>query len=86
MAWIETLDADAVEPRSRLGRLYKAAVDPETGHLDNIITIHALRPDTLDAHLRMWGATCRPRHGQGLGRREREMIGIAVSAHNHCHY
>ena len=86
MAWIRTLEADEVPPKSRLARLYKAAIDPETGELDNIIKIHALRPDTLDAHLRLWGATCRPTHGQGLTRREREMIGIAVSAHNHCHY
>ena len=86
MAWIETLEADEVAPKSRLARLYKAAIDSETGELDNIIKIHALRPDTLDAHLRLWGATCRPTHKLGLGRREREMIGIAVSAHNHCHY
>lgn len=86
MAWIEILEVDEVPPKSRLARLYKAAVDAETGELDNIIKIHALRPDTLDGHLRLWAATCRPTHGQGLGRREREMIGIAVSAHNHCHY
>ncbi len=86
MAWIRVLEPDEVEPKSQLGRLYRACVDPETGELDNIMKIHALRPDTLSAHLKLWGATCRPLHGQGLTRAEREMIGIAVSAHNHCHY
>jgi len=80
------IEPEDVEPKSRLARLYKAGIDPETGQLDNIIKVHSLRPDTLDGHLRLYGATCRPTHGKGLGRREREMIGIAVSAHNHCHY
>ena len=86
MAWIEVIEPEDVTPKSRLARLYNSAVDHETGELDNIIKVHALRPDTLDAHLRLWSATCRPTHGLGLGRREREMIGIAVSAFNHCHY
>ena len=86
MAWIEVIEPEDAPPKSRLARLYKSAIDKETGELDNIIKVHALRPDTLDAHLRLWSATCRPSHELGLGRREREMIGIAVSAHNHCHY
>lgn len=86
MAWIRELSEHEVDPKSKLGRLYKACIDPETGQLDNIMKVHSLRPDTLDAHLKLWAATCRPRHNQGLGRRERELIGIAVSAYNHCHY
>lgn len=89
MAWIQEIEPDTVQtesPKSPLARLYRACLDPETGRLDNILKVHSLRPDTLDAHLRLWVATCRPKHALGLGRRERELIGIAVSAHNHCHY
>ena len=85
MAWIEVLDEDEVTTAGgRLARLYKAAVDPHTHRVDNVIQIHSLRPATLEGHLKLYGAVMHsPR---GLSRREREMLAVAVSAANACHY
>ncbi len=85
MAWIRTLDEDeARQAGGRLARLYKAGADEHTGRVDNILRVHALRPDTLDGHLRLYRAAM---HGaEGLSRREREVMAVAVSAVNRCHY
>ena len=85
MAWIEVLDEAAVAAAGgRLARLFKAAADPYTGRLDNVLKVHSLRPDTLDGHLRLYRAAM---HGDvGLSRREREAIAVAVSAANECGY
>ncbi|MEM6290166.1 MAG: carboxymuconolactone decarboxylase family protein [Myxococcota bacterium] len=85
MAWIKVLDEDDVRAQGgRLARLYKAAVDPHTGRVDNVLQIHSLRPDTLDGHLRLYAAAM---HATvGLSRRERETLAVAVSAANACHY
>lgn len=85
MAWIEILDEDDVmEAKGRLARLYKAAVDPYTHRVDNVIQIHSLRPATLDGHLRLYGAVMHAK--DGISRRERETLAVAVSAANACHY
>jgi hypothetical protein len=84
VAWIETLEPDDPRVDGRLRRLYRAAVDPESGTLDAILKVHSLRPDTLRAHLALWRATCRT--AEGLSRRERECIALVVSAYNECHY
>lgn len=86
MAWIRVISEREADPKSRLGRLYRGCIDPEHGAVDNILTIHGLRPDTLDGHLKLYGAALHPRHEQGLTTRERELIGVAVSAINACHY
>jgi alkylhydroperoxidase family enzyme len=85
MAWIEMLGEDEVKARGgRLARLYAAAVDRGTGRVDNVLRIHSLRPDTLDGHLRLYRAAM---HGaEGLSRREREVLAVAVSAYNGCRY
>jgi alkylhydroperoxidase family enzyme len=86
MAWIRVIDPDTTDPKTRLARLYRGSTDPGRDRPDNIITIHSLRPDTLDGHLKLYGATMHPRHGDGLSRREREVLAVAVSAVNECHY
>lgn len=86
MAWIRTIDPTDADPNSRLGRLYRGSKDTEHGGVDNILTVHGLRPDTLDGHLKLYRAVLHPRHPDGLSRRERELVGVAVSAANGCHY
>ena len=86
MPWIRVISPAATAANSRLARLYRSCVDEEHGEVDNILTIHSLRPDTLAGHLALYRATLHPRRAEGLGRREREVIAIAVSAVNACHY
>ncbi|MBV1861088.1 MAG: carboxymuconolactone decarboxylase family protein [Nannocystaceae bacterium] len=85
MAWIKVLnEAEVMATGGRLARLYKAALDPHTHRLDNVIQIHSLRPPTLEGHLKLYGAVMHA--SDGLSRREREMLAVAVSAANACHY
>lgn len=79
------LDEDEVPATpSRLARLYRAAMDPGQTRLDHVLEIHGLRPDSLDGHLRLYRAAMYER--EGLGRREREVLGVAVSAASGCRY
>ncbi|MCH9681481.1 MAG: carboxymuconolactone decarboxylase family protein [Deltaproteobacteria bacterium] len=85
MAWIRDMDEDEARAEGgRLARLYKAGADEHTGRVDNILRVHALRPDSLDGHLRLYRAAMHS--PQGLTRREREAMAVAVSAVNHCGY
>jgi hypothetical protein len=89
VAWIRIIDEDearASPQHERLARLYKSCVDPEHGAVDNILRIHSLRPETLRGHLQLYRSALHPRDRAGLSRRERELVGVAVSAANACHY
>ena len=51
---------------------------------DNIIQIHAVHPSVMRQHYDLYRQLM---HGDGpLSRRERELLGVRVSALNHCHY
>jgi uncharacterized peroxidase-related enzyme len=81
-AWIHMVDEDEAE--GELLDLYEEMRDPLTGQVDHILRIHGLHPETLRAHwllyrTLMYGSS-------GIPRREREMIGVVVSALNRCHY
>ena len=83
IAWIEVRDRAEVEKGGgRLARLYRAA--EEDGRIDHVLQVHSLRTDTLDGHLKLYRAVMR--EPEGLSRRERELIAVAVSACNGCHY
>ena len=89
MAWIRIIDeteAAASPAHQKLARLYRGQVDPEHGAVDNIMRIHSLRPETLAGHARLYRSVLHPRGPAGLSRRERELLGVAVSAANACHY
>jgi uncharacterized peroxidase-related enzyme len=80
VAWIEVIDEDqAGEP---LRSLYQRCSDH--GRVDNILKIHSLHPESLDAHLHVYRNIM---FGAGpLARAEREMTAVVVSAANQCHY
>ena len=82
MAWIRTIPAD--EADERLAELYRASIDPHTGRLDNVLSVHGLVPRSLEAHLGLYRSAMRPT--AALGYAEREMIAVVVSAANECHY
>ncbi len=81
MAWIRTIGKD--EADGELSRLYEQ-VAPGNEVLDNILGIHSLHPRTLRDHLMLYRTLM---NGEGpLSRRERELVAVAVSSANSCHY
>ena len=81
MAWIRTVDKD--EASGELARLYEQ-IAPGDQIVDNILGIHSLHPRSLKDHLAVYRTLM---FGDGpLSRRERELVAIAVSAANECHY
>lgn len=86
MAWIRVPDSSEIDRDSRLARLLRSAAEPETGQVDEILAVHGLRPETLDAHLRLYSSAMRPADPRGLSARERELVAVVVSAANGCAY
>ena len=81
MAWIDTInerDADG-----SLKDQYAKLKDSRSG-VDNILKIHSLNPESLDAHVRLYKTIM---YGKSPIRRvNREMIAVLVSYINQCHY
>lgn len=81
MAWIRTIDENDAE--GDLKRIY----DEErrrAGAVANILKIHSLAPEALKAHLAIYHAAM---HAPGeIRHAQREMIAVAVSYTNGCHY
>jgi alkylhydroperoxidase family enzyme len=82
MTWIRTIDPDDADERLRA--IYKQAVDPQSGQLDNIVRAHSLHPAGLSGHLALYGAVMRST--PSFPKVEREMIALVVSQINGCHY
>jgi len=82
MPWIRVIPPESAE--GRLGDIYTRIAGPG-GQVDNVLSIHSLRPRTLDAHLSLYKAAM---HSSpcDLSLRERELIGIYVSRLNRCDY
>ena len=81
MAWIKTVDEDGAQ--GDLKAIYGEQSEL-AGNLANILKIHSLAPKVLKAHLEIYQAAM---HAAGeLSRTHREMIAVAVSAANGCHY
>lgn len=51
---------------------------------DHIIQVHAVHPDVMRAHLDLYLATMR--RASPLSRVQREVVAVAVSTENLCHY
>ncbi len=81
MAWIKMIQEDEAE--GELKEMYDQNVEP-WGGVDNILKIHSLSPESLKAHISLYKTVM---YGKSPIRRpEREMIAVAVSAVNGCHY
>ncbi len=81
MAWIKVINENEAE-----GRL-KEAYEKYTGTwggVDNILKIHSLNPKSLDGHYEFYKVLMTG--SRGLPKAKREMIGVTVSAFNHCVY
>lgn len=72
MAFIDYIPPDRLTPEDRVA-------DP-----DNIIQIHAVHPAVMRQHYELYKELM---HRAGpLSRRERELLGVRVSALNRCDY
>ena len=79
-AWIDHIPPE--EATGRLKELYRRA-SPD-GPVDHILQVHSLVPDAMDSLLTFYK---RVMHGDNdLAYVEREIIAVAVSVLNRCHY
>ena len=81
MAWIDTINERDTD--GSLKDQY-AKLKDSRGGVDNILKIHSLNPESLDAHVRLYKTIM---YGKSPIRRvNREMIAVLVSSINQCHY
>jgi uncharacterized peroxidase-related enzyme len=81
VAWIRVIDEN--EADGDLKRIYEEQ-GRQAGAVANILRIHSLAPEVLRAHLQIYKSSL---HAPGeLSRAQREMIAVAVSQANACHY
>lgn len=81
MAWIKVVDES--EADGALRESYEK-VGAARGRLANILKVHSVHPEAMTAHLNLYRELMFG-HSE-LTRKEREMIAVAVSVVNHCHY
>ncbi len=81
MAWIEVIQEDEAE--GELAEYYGEITEP-WGGVDNILKIHSLNLPSMRAHQDLY-VTLMKRKSE-LSRPQREMIAVATSTANHCHY
>ena len=82
MSWIEEIDDS--QWTGELKELRPAVSDPETGKVDNIMSVHSIDVGSMDAHLKLYEQAMRPT--ETLSKADREMIAIVVSKLNDCNY
>lgn len=81
MAWIRIIEAE--DGGQTLRDAYEA-VAGRRGQVANILKIHSLNPGVMISHLRLYADLM---FGSSeLTRAEREMLALAVSSTNGCHY
>ena len=82
MAWIRTIAPG--EATGLLRRLYDEAIS-RAGKVFSVLSIQSLRPEVLEIGVKLYEELMfSPR--SPLSRAQREMIAVAVSRVNQCHY
>jgi len=82
MAWIRMIPETDADPELR--SIYERMLDPVSGRVDHILSIHSLHPRGLQGHHSVYSAVMRST--RTLRKAEREMIALVVSTINSCHY
>ena len=82
MTWIRTIPPG--EATGLLKRIYDDAIR-RAGKVFNVLSCQSLRPEVLDASIKMYEALMLSPRSQ-LSRAQREMIAVVVSRANDCHY
>lgn len=82
MSWIKEINEnDAV---GKLKTLYVRITGRTQSNVANILKVHSIHPDAMEAHLNLYETIM---FGpSGLSRSQREMIAVVVSSTNSCHY
>lgn len=81
MSWIKTIQYDEAEPT--LKRIYNPVKGPNN-NIDNVLSIHSLRPHTLVGHMTLYKSVLH--HSNYTTKWYLESIGVYVSHLNHCEY
>jgi alkylhydroperoxidase family enzyme len=81
MTWIRTIPVS--EASGPLRDAYDRAV-ARAGRVFGIVRAMSLAPEILDASIGLYLRVMYAK--EGLERRQREMLGVVVSATNRCHY
>ncbi len=82
MSWIRTIGYD--EADLNLKRIYNRIKGPDDS-IDNVLTIHSLRPHTLSGHMALYKSVLHNSNNT-LPKWFLESIGVYVSMHNKCEY
>lgn len=81
---LTALNAPPVDPLPDHIQRYYEVCEEKLGLVPNVLRAYAFSPERLDGFSRMYNALML---GESeLSKAEREMIAVAVSAHNHCFY
>jgi alkylhydroperoxidase family enzyme len=83
MAWIALVPPE--EARGKLKELYDKAAAAGNGTVGPMIQAGSLNPDALEGRTLMYRALMFG-GASSLSRAEREMLAVATSAANRCHY
>ncbi len=83
MAWIRLVDPDDAD--GKLKELYDRAAKGGGGHVGPMIRAGSLNPEALEGRMQIYRALMYGRVSS-LTRAEREMIAVATSVANKCHF
>ncbi len=82
MPWIKEIPIK--EATGKLKDLYLRIAGRTGNEVANILKVHSIHPDVMEAHLNLYE---RIMFGEsGLSRSQREMIAVVVSGTNACEY
>jgi len=82
VAWIKVIDDKSAE--EQLAELYARMVDPAYARVDNIMQIHSLHPEGMQAHWELYREVMTGT--RTLAKVDRELVALVVSLLNDCHY
>lgn len=82
MAWIKVVDDKSAG--EQLAETYGGMVDPAYGRVDNIMQIHSLHPEGMQAHWNLYREVMTGT--RTLPKVDRELVALVVSLVNDCHY
>ena len=82
MSWIKVIHSE--EATGKLNEIYNRIRGSRKMDVANILKVHSLHPDVMEAHLNLYEIIM---FGEsGLSRSQREMIAVVVSSTNSCEY
>ncbi len=82
MSWIKSIPFEEAE--GALKKIY-ARIAGKDGYIDNVLSIHSLRPHTLEGHMALYKSVLH-HSGNKLPREFLETLGVYVSYLNNCEY